>query len=90
MILKRLKINTNIPEQTNCYIVMEEKTHEAIVIDPAGETEKIIEMLNVLKAKVRYIYITHCHGDHIGGVEELRKRTNGKVLIHRVDAERII
>ena len=44
-------------------------------------------MLNLLKAKLKYILITHCHGDHIGGVEELRRKMGGKVLIHIIDAE---
>ena len=68
LILKVLKLNNGmINDKTNCYIVQDENTKETMVIDPAGETEKIIEMLNILQAKLKYIYITHCHGDHIGG-----------------------
>ena len=87
MILKVLKINTWIGDPTNCYIIADEEKHEAMVIDPAGEVDKIIEMLNILNSKLKYIYLTHCHGDHIGGVEELRKRTDSKVLVHRIDSE---
>ena len=46
MILKRLKLETMIPEPTNCYIVQDEETKETMVIDPGGEPDKIIEMLN--------------------------------------------
>jgi len=87
MILKELKINTWIGDPTNCYIIFDEKTKEAIVIDPGGEVDKIAKMLDILKAKVKYIYLTHCHGDHIGGVNELKKRYGGKILIHRIDSE---
>ena len=86
MILKELKIKTNLDELTNCYIVHDEESKETMVIDPAGEAEKIIEMLNILEAKLKYIYLTHCHGDHIGGVTELKRRCGGKILIHRIDA----
>lgn len=86
MILKKLKIITPLGSPTNCYIVFDEKTKEAMVVDPAGDVEKIVEMLEILKANLKYIYITHCHGDHIGALEELHKQKNGKILIHRLDA----
>ena len=41
MILKRIKINTSLGDETNCYIIVDENTKEAMVIDPAGEYEKI-------------------------------------------------
>ncbi len=87
MILKELKINTWIGDPTNCYIIFDEKSKEAIVIDPGGEVDKIAKMLDILKAKVKYIYLTHCHGDHIGGVNELKERYGGKILIHRIDSK---
>lgn len=87
MILKRLKVQTTLGEATNCYIVEDEETKETMVIDPGGEIEKIVEMLDILKAKVKYIYLTHCHGDHIGAVTALKNRKGGKILIHRDDAD---
>ena len=87
MILKRLKIKTWIGDPTNCYIICDEKTKETMVIDPAGEVDKIIEVLDILESDLKYIYITHCHGDHIGGVTELKNKKGGKILIHRFDAE---
>jgi len=86
MILKELKIITQLGEPTNCYIIFDEKSKEAMVIDPAGDVEKITEMLDILKANLKYIYITHCHGDHIGGVSKLQEEKQGKILIHRLDA----
>lgn len=66
MILKRLKLNTGFVEPTNCYIIQDEESKETMVIDPGGETEKVIEMLDILNAKLKYIYLTHCHADHMG------------------------
>ena len=44
MILKRLKLNSLIENiVTNCYIIEDEETKETMVIDPAGELEKITE-----------------------------------------------
>ncbi len=88
MILKALKVNTALNEPTNCYIVEDEEAKEAMVIDPGGEPEKIIEMLDTLGIdKLKYIYLTHCHGDHFGGILELKAKKGGKVLIHRDDSE---
>ncbi len=89
MVLKRLKLNTPLGEPTNCYIIVDEQTKEAMVIDPAGEKEKIIEMLNILEAKLKYIYLTHCHGDHTGAVVELQNEYGVKVLIGRQESENL-
>ena len=87
MILKRIKIDIPAVGGTNCYIVQDEETKETMVIDPGGDVDKIVEMLNTIHAKVKYILLTHCHGDHIAGVNELRQKVGGKVLIHRLDEE---
>lgn len=87
MILKELKIRTWIGDPTNCYIILDEESKETMVIDPAGDCDKIVDMLEILKAKLKYIYLTHCHGDHIGAVTELKNRCGGRILIHRLDSE---
>ena len=78
MILKRIKINSGNVGETNCYIVQCEETKETMVIDPGADVDKIIEMLDALHAKVKYILLTHCHGDHIGGVNELKQKVRRK------------
>lgn len=88
MILKRLKVKT--PQQgllTNCYVVCDEETKEAMVIDPGGEANRIIDILNILDCNLKYIFITHCHADHIGAVAELKREKGGKILISRSDSE---
>lgn len=87
MILKRLKISTWIGDDTNCYIVFDQDSKETMVVDPAGDVDRIVDMINILKGNMKYIFLTHCHGDHIGGVTELKNRMGGKILIHRYDAE---
>ena len=87
MILKELNIDTWIGDTTNCYIVLDEESKETMVIDPAGDVDKIEEMINILDGKLKYIYLTHCHADHILGVTELKTKCGGKILIHRYDSE---
>ena len=90
MILKELKIDTWIGDPTNCYIVKDENSKETMVIDPAGDVEKIEEILDILNADLKYIYITHCHGDHIGGVKQLKQNRGGKILTHRICADNLL
>lgn len=87
MILKELKISTWIGDATNCYIIINEDSKETMVIDPAGDVDRIEEMIQILQGNLKYIYLTHCHGDHIAGVAELKNRCGGKILIHRYDSE---
>ena len=91
MILKRIQVAT--PQaglRTNSYIVCDERTKEAMVIDPGGEPEKIAEVLDILGANLKYIFITHCHADHIGGITKLKELKGGKILVSRDDAEGLI
>lgn len=88
MILKRIQVATpQVGLKTNSYIVCDEKTKEAMVIDPGGEARKIAEVLDILGANLKYIFVTHCHADHIGGITELKNLKGGKILVSRADAE---
>ncbi len=89
MILKRIQVKTGQPNlRTNTYIVCDEKTKESMVIDPGGEPEKIIEILDILGVeKIKYIFLTHCHADHIGSINDLKNEKEGKILISRDDSE---
>ncbi len=87
MILKRVKVNAGGFMGINCYIIQDEETKETMVIDPGGSYDKIEEMLNVVGAKVKYILLTHCHGDHIGAVSKVKENFGGKILIHRFDED---
>jgi glyoxylase-like metal-dependent hydrolase (beta-lactamase superfamily II) len=61
------------------------ETHEAIVVDPGDDVDRILEILKRHKLKTRAIVSTHTHIDHVGGLAQLHKATGAPVLIHEAD-----
>ena len=90
MILKQIEVKSSlIDEFTNCYIIQDENTKEAMCIDPGGDFEKIQNMLNIMEAKLKYIYLTHSHLDHIEMANVLKEKCGGEILISRKGAENV-
>jgi glyoxylase-like metal-dependent hydrolase (beta-lactamase superfamily II) len=71
--------------QCNCSILGDEKTHEAIVVDPGDDIPQIQAILNRNGLKVKYIIITHAHIDHIAGAQKLKKLTGAPVYYNEND-----
>jgi len=71
--------------RTNCYIVEDEKTKSAIVIDPGDDADEIYKTIQENKLQIKYIVITHGHFDHITGNLELKKLLNVPILAHKAD-----
>jgi len=76
--------------EANCYILYDENSKEAIIIDPGGDGEYILSKIEEEKLNVRYIVLTHGHFDHIGAVGFLKDETGGLVAIHKLDAENLM
>lgn len=75
------------PLENNCYIVYDEKSLDAMVVDPGDEPDRIIDFLEDRKLKVNYIICTHAHFDHIGAVSDIKGKTGAKVVMHKNDLE---
>ncbi|MBU3111361.1 MBL fold metallo-hydrolase [Clostridium lacusfryxellense] len=73
----------------NCYIIMDKKTNEAVVLDPGGDVQDIVDVIDNMGAKVKYILLTHGHVDHTSGVAELKAITNAIVCISSKDDDLI-
>jgi len=66
------------------YVIGDEKTKLATIVDPAFEVEKILKVVEKNKLKVKYIINTHSHFDHVSGNEEIVKKTGAKIIVHRL------
>ena len=71
----------------NCYVIMDEETKEAVVLDPGGVEPRIERTIDELGAKVKYILLTHGHIDHVSGVEYLADKYKVPFYISKVDEE---
>lgn len=88
MIFKKVQVRAgNLDYLTNCYVVIDENTKRAMVVDPGGESEKILSVLKYNNATLDYIVLTHGHGDHIGAINEIKSHFDAKICIFYTEAE---
>lgn len=71
--------------EANCYIVGCSQTKEGVVIDPGANGQWIVQTIESLGWKIRYIINTHGHVDHIGANNEVKKATGAELLIKEDD-----
>ena len=73
------------PLQVNCYVIGCEQSGQAIVVDPGGDAERILALLQHHQLDCRWIINTHGHFDHIGGNGDLLEVTGAELMIHPAD-----
>lgn len=88
MKLKIIKIPAGVYE-ANSYIIYSENTKDAIIVDPGGDADVLLHNIKANELNMKYIVLTHGHGDHIGGVKDLQDSLNIPLLIHEEDVEMI-
>jgi glyoxylase-like metal-dependent hydrolase (beta-lactamase superfamily II) len=64
------------------YLIGDEETKEAAIVDPSYSPENPLEAAKEHDLKIVYIIGTHGHGDHIGGILALKRKTGAKVVMH--------
>ncbi|MEJ2673025.1 MAG: MBL fold metallo-hydrolase [Deltaproteobacteria bacterium] len=73
--------------EVNCYILGDEQTKEAVVIDPGGDENEILEVLKYNNFQLKLIIDTHGHFDHVDANQPLKDATGAKIAIHEADAQ---
>ena len=72
--------------QTNCYLLIDEETKLAALIDPGDEAEKLLALVKSEGVTLRYILLTHGHRDHTLAVPALKAALpDAEVYIGRGD-----
>lgn len=73
--------------RTNCYIIHNNDSKEAIVVDPGNLANQIIDVVNENNLTIVGIFITHGHFDHIGAVNAIKQEYHCDVFIGEFDKE---
>ena len=69
----------------NCYLVFDEATGEAAVIDPGGQAENVCSLLKAQSCSLKYIILTHGQFDHIMCTAELSRITGAPICMNIAD-----
>lgn len=70
---------------TNCYIVYDEASREAAVIDPGDNAASILKAIHDENLAVKYVLLTHCHFDHILAAHEVLTATGAHFVVPEGD-----
>jgi glyoxylase-like metal-dependent hydrolase (beta-lactamase superfamily II) len=75
------------PLSCNCSIIGDPVTKKAIVVDPGGDSERILKEVEALGLMVTHIVHTHAHFDHFLASGEMQKATGAPLCLHKADKE---
>ena len=71
--------------QENSYLVIDEDSKHAVIVDPGGEGQRLVSEIERSKATLDAIWITHAHVDHVGAIASVKERWNVPVYLHPLD-----
>ena len=66
---------------TNMYLVWDEDSKKAFIVDPGAESVQMENAISENKLQPEYIILTHAHGDHTGGIDPLKEKYPGIKLV---------
>lgn len=82
MIIKQLQLGA---DGVFCYLLACGESREAVVIDPCGDENELIDLIQELQLRPLFIVNTHCHPDHTCGNEIIKDATGASIVRHEAD-----
>jgi glyoxylase-like metal-dependent hydrolase (beta-lactamase superfamily II) len=81
----RLAYETVGPFQENSYLVYDDASRRAVLVDPGDEPETLLAMVARSGATLDAIWLTHAHLDHVCGINGVRRKFDVPVYLHPLD-----
>lgn len=75
--------------QNFSYLIGDEKTKEAAVVDPGWEIDKILQVAKKHELNIKMILLTHADYDHINGVKDIVNAADATVYVHKEERDEI-
>jgi glyoxylase-like metal-dependent hydrolase (beta-lactamase superfamily II) len=82
IIIKQIPVE---PFKVLTYLVACPKSCDAVIIDPAGDEDKLLTLVETRNLRVKYILNTHGHTDHVLGNQKLKNLLKIPVCMHESD-----
>lgn len=71
--------------QENCYLLVDDRSRKAVIVDPGGEGDRLVEAIQDSGAELEAIWITHAHVDHVGAIAAIKRKWDVPVYLHPAD-----
>src|SRR5665647_2899747 len=81
----KIEVLTVGPLEENCYLLIDEATNRAVLIDPGDEPARILAALHDSGATLESIWLTHAHFDHLGGLAGVLREHPVPVHMHPLE-----
>ncbi len=72
--------------QVNCFLLVDEATQQALLIDPGDDPPAILDLLKRSRARLQGIINTHAHLDHVMAIPEIKAATTAPFYLHEAEA----
>jgi glyoxylase-like metal-dependent hydrolase (beta-lactamase superfamily II) len=71
--------------QENTYLVIDEATRRAVVVDPGAEPDRVLKWIRATGAALDAVWLTHAHLDHVGAIAGVTREWPVSVYMHPAD-----
>ncbi len=71
--------------QENSYLVVDDRSNRAVIVDPGSEGERLVEAIDRSGATLEAIWITHAHVDHVGAIAFVKRKWDVPIYLHPLD-----